>query len=53
MGQREPGAMMTCENGERTLSKNRCLFEFDQYHRPIGCRDMTHLRDCGKSRLLN
>ena len=47
MGQKEPGKMMTCENGERVLSKYRCLFEFDKYSMQKGCSDMTHLQDCG------
>ena len=40
--------IMTCENGERVPSKVRCLFEFDKYNLQKGCRDMTHLKDCGQ-----
>ena len=47
MGQNDPSKMMVCENGEQVLSKYRCLFEFDKYNRQNGCRDMTHLKDCG------
>ena len=37
-----------CKNGVCTDSSNRCLYETDKYGWTKGCRDMTHLQNCGK-----
>ncbi|XP_072037031.1 uncharacterized protein [Amphiura filiformis] len=36
-----------CRNGVCTDSSYRCLYGFDKYGWTIGCRDQTHLLDCG------
>ncbi|XP_063962020.1 uncharacterized protein LOC129270546 [Lytechinus pictus] len=37
-----------CLNGEMLNPKWRCLYDFDEYGLQQGCRDVTHLRDCGE-----
>ncbi len=39
---------MKCKNGACLEETQRCLYGKDKYGFPIGCRDATHLQDCGK-----
>lgn len=43
---RNESAKFMCQSGQEIDSMYRCIFEFDQYGYQIGCRDVTHLRDC-------
>ena len=44
---------MTCKNGACVDKAYRCLYGRDRYNFPIGCRDATHLANCGKVLLGN
>ncbi|XP_054166072.1 uncharacterized protein LOC128963584 [Oppia nitens] len=35
-----------CQSGQIIDDKFRCIYEFDQLGYQIGCRDVSHLRDC-------
>lgn len=35
-----------CDSGQIIKAEHICIFEFDQYAYQIGCRDVSHLRDC-------
>lgn len=35
-----------CQSGQIIDQKHRCIYEFDQLGYQIGCRDVSHLRDC-------
>ena len=35
-----------CQSGQLIHPAYKCIYEFDQYGYQIGCRDVTHLRDC-------
>jgi hypothetical protein len=35
-----------CQSGQIIETKNLCIYEFDQLGYQIGCRDVSHLRDC-------
>lgn len=37
-----------CKNGQCIESAELCLMEYDKYGIINGCRDVTHLQDCGK-----
>jgi len=37
-----------CKSGTSFNTRNRCILDFDVYGDVIGCRDLTHLNDCGK-----
>ena len=37
-----------CASGHVVSPSHRCISDLDQYGIPTGCRDMTHLQDCGK-----
>eukprot|EP00057_Strongylocentrotus_purpuratus_P018616 XP_011673090.1 PREDICTED: uncharacterized protein LOC754864 [Strongylocentrotus purpuratus] len=39
---------LRCMNGENLDSRWRCLYDFDEYGLQQGCRDVTHLRNCGE-----
>ncbi|XP_067674003.1 G-protein coupled receptor GRL101-like [Haliotis asinina] len=36
-----------CENGFTVSSSVRCRLQYDQFREPVGCKDLTHLRNCG------
>ncbi|OWF49263.1 G-protein coupled receptor GRL101 [Mizuhopecten yessoensis] len=36
-----------CKNGMVYYPRNTCLMDFDPTGEPTGCRDLTHLQDCG------
>ncbi|XP_063961299.1 uncharacterized protein LOC129269692 [Lytechinus pictus] len=38
---------LRCFNGEKFDARWRCVYDFDEYGLQLGCRDVTHLRDCG------
>ncbi|XP_041482732.1 uncharacterized protein LOC121429653 isoform X2 [Lytechinus variegatus] len=40
-------ANITCSNIACAPQATRCLYELDKYGFFTGCRDVTHLRDCG------
>ncbi|RWS24200.1 relaxin receptor-like protein, partial [Leptotrombidium deliense] len=44
----ESRTFMKCQSGQIIDAKYRCIYEFDQYVYQIGCRDVTHLRNCEK-----
>ena len=35
-----------CQSGQIIDQKYRCIYEFDQLGYQMGCRDVSHLRDC-------
>ena len=37
-----------CNNGACVNATYNCMYGIDGYNFPIGCRDGTHLLDCGK-----
>nr|XP_042905394.1 uncharacterized protein LOC107445139 [Parasteatoda tepidariorum] len=37
---------MKCLSGVYRNISSRCLYEFDQYNYQLGCRDVTHLKNC-------
>ncbi|XP_048258457.1 uncharacterized protein LOC124137409 [Haliotis rufescens] len=37
-----------CGNGFTVSPSVRCRLQYDQYKEPIGCKDLTHLRNCGE-----
>ncbi|XP_053203674.1 G-protein coupled receptor GRL101-like isoform X2 [Panonychus citri] len=39
---------LNCASGQRIDPKFKCIYEFDQFGYQVGCRDVTHLRDCEK-----
>ncbi|GFS31694.1 uncharacterized protein NPIL_75061 [Nephila pilipes] len=39
---------MKCNTGHYVSNTYRCRYEFDPYGYHLGCRDVTHLRQCGK-----
>ncbi|XP_015784111.1 G-protein coupled receptor GRL101 [Tetranychus urticae] len=39
---------LTCASGQQIDQKFKCIYEFDQFGYQVGCRDVTHLRDCEK-----
>ena len=50
MGAWEVAEQFVCANEEITNEKYRCLYEFDEYVLTLGCRDMSHLANCGELR---
>ena len=38
--------LFQCMSGQIIKAKQRCIFDHDQYGYQIGCRDVTHLRNC-------
>ena len=39
---------IACKNGGCADSTQRCIYGYDVVGFPLGCRDATHLLDCGK-----
>lgn len=39
---------VTCKSGACTRKRNLCLMEENEYGFMNGCRDLTHLQNCGK-----
>ena len=39
---------LRCNNTACYDSKYQCIYGFSRYGYPLGCRDATHLADCGK-----
>lgn len=37
---------IVCQSGQIIDASNRCIYDFDQYGYQIGCRDVSHLRNC-------
>ena len=40
---------LRCGNGVCVPDFHRCHLEYSRQGHPLGCRDVTHLRDCGRS----
>ena len=40
--------LFQCNSGQFIYSKYVCIFEFDQLGYQIGCRDVSHLRNCSQ-----
>ncbi|GBM83580.1 hypothetical protein AVEN_99443-1 [Araneus ventricosus] len=40
---------MKCQTGHYVPNTYKCRYEFDPYGYHLGCRDVTHLRHCGKN----
>ena len=38
---------ISCQNGACAHDLYRCLYGKDKYGLPLGCRDVTHLQQCG------
>lgn len=38
--------LFQCQSGQIIKAKHRCIFDHDQYGYQVGCRDVTHLRNC-------
>ena len=39
---------LQCQNGQSYTEADRCLYNQDPYGALTGCRDATHLQNCGK-----
>lgn len=44
--------MILCNNGHYANISVKCIYDMDEYGYIIGCRDVTHLRDCGNIILI-
>ena len=51
--QSEVKNMYHCKNGQRVDPEHVCTFSKNQYGYISGCRDLTHLRSCGKTHRFN
>lgn len=40
-----------CKNGVNVDVTVQCVLDYDQYGEVIGCRDLSHLENCGESDL--
>ncbi|XP_072039547.1 uncharacterized protein [Amphiura filiformis] len=38
---------LQCKNGAYVKGNNRCTYQFNALGYPVGCRDATHLENCG------
>lgn len=43
----EPPKKFQCHSGQIINAESICIYEFDQLGYQIGCRDVSHLRNCG------
>ena len=43
---------LLCNNGAPYDTKQSCLYDRDQYGNLIGCRDATHLQNCGMYKMV-
>ena len=39
-------SLFQCKSGQKIDYKYKCIYEFDQFGYQIGCRDVSHLRNC-------
>ena len=39
---------LKCKSGNSVSSTTKCLYNIDKYGYMTGCRDATHLEDCGR-----
>ena len=45
-------AALHCKNGAMHHASDRCLYDVDDFRILKGCRDATHLENCGRHFLL-
>ncbi|XP_072165322.1 uncharacterized protein [Diadema setosum] len=43
----DPTTQITCKNGACAPLQSHCMYELDEYGLHIGCRDVSHLQNCG------
>ena len=44
---------MVCRNEHTTSMDHKCVMDMDINGDTVGCRDLTHLEDCGMLSLIN